>query len=252
MSVSAAVLVIGDEVLSGRTQDLNVRIIARFLRSYGVQIAEVRIVRDDIGAIVRAVNELRVSHEYVVSTGGLGPTHDDKTADAMAAAFNVPIDVNTDARAILVNHYKGEENLNEARLRMARMPSGAQLIANPVSKAPGFQIGNVFVLAGVPSIVTAMLEDLPGRIRGGEIVRSVTVRGKGVREGDIAAPLAALQAAADAVGFGSYPWFDPPDGFGVNLVARSTDDQALVRARDDLTALLRAQGASPEIVTEEP
>jgi molybdenum cofactor synthesis domain-containing protein len=250
MSVRAAILIIGDEVLSGRTQDVNVRTIARFLGGHGVDLAEVRIVHDDIAAIVAAVNELRRAYNYVFSTGGLGPTHDDKTADAMAAAFGVKIDVRDDARALLAAHYKDRASLNESRLRMARIPDTATLIANPVSKAPGFQIGNVFVLAGVPSIVQGMLQDVGHRIVGGAIVHSRTVRAKGVPEGDIADDLGALEAKAQGVViFGSYPWFTQ-EGYGVHLVARSSDAQALAQAVEDLAALIRARGVVPEEVTD--
>lgn len=247
-NVNAAVLLIGDELLSGRTQDVNLQAIAKFLAPLGVQVAEARVVSDAPEAIVAAVNALRAKYDYVFTTGGIGPTHDDKTADAVAAAFGVNIDVRDDARAILEAHYKSGP-LNEARLRMARIPDGARLIANPVSRAPGFQIGNVFVLAGVPSIMRGMLEDVGRRIDGGAVVRSYTVRGKGVREGDIAADLEALEDAAPNVTFGSYPWFGP-EGFGVHLVARSADAVALAKAGQDLMALIRARGTEPEVVDE--
>lgn len=247
--VKAAVLLIGDELLSGRTQDINLRTIAKFLAPLGVQVAEARIVSDAQENIVAAVNELRAKYDYVFTTGGIGPTHDDKTADAIAAAFGVHVDVRADARAILETHYKGASNLNEARLRMARIPDGAVLVANPVSKAPGFQLGNVFVMAGVPSIMQGMLQDIAHRIEGGAVVKSVTVRGKGVREGDIAAGLAKLEAEAPGVSFGSYPWFTP-EGFGLHLVARTADIEALAKAGDDIRALIRAAGGEPEDVEE--
>lgn len=247
--VKAAVLLIGDELLSGRTQDVNLQTIAKFLAPLGVQIAEARVVSDVSDEIVGAVNELRRKYDYVFTTGGIGPTHDDKTADAIAAAFGVGIDVRDDARAILEAHYKGAQPLNEARLRMARIPDGALLVANPVSKAPGFQMENVFVMAGVPSIMRGMLQDVGPRLEGGAVVRSLTIRGKGVREGDIAAGLAALEAAAPDVSFGSYPWFTP-DGFGLHLVARSADSAALQKAGEDMKAMIRACGAEPEDVTE--
>jgi len=247
--VKAAVLLIGDELLSGRTQDVNLQTIAKFLNPLGVQVAEARVVADSPNEIAAAVNGLRAKYDYVFTTGGIGPTHDDKTADAMAAAFNVHIGVRDDARAILEAHYKGAQHLNEARLRMARIPDGASLIANPVSKAPGFQIGNVFVLAGVPSIMRGMLQDVSHRIEGGAIVRSITVRGRGVKEGDIAAKLAQLEAHAPGVSFGSYPWFTP-EGFGLHLVARTADTEALVRAGEDLQALISSCGAEPEIVED--
>jgi molybdenum cofactor synthesis domain-containing protein len=244
--VKAAVLLIGDELLSGRTQDVNLQTIAKFLAPVGVQVAEARVVADVPEEIVAAVNDLRVKYSYVFTTGGIGPTHDDKTADAVAAAFGVGIDVRDDARAILEAHYKGRSSLNESRLRMARIPDGASLIANPVSKAPGFQLGNVFVMAGVPSIMRGMLEDVGHRIEGGAIVRSRTIRAKGIPEGEIAEGLGALEKdAGGAVGFGSYPWFTP-EGFGVHLVARSADPAALEKAAADLAALVRSRGGEPE------
>ena len=248
--VKAAVLLIGDELLSGRTQDVNLRAVAKFLGPLGVQVAEARIVSDAPEAIVAAVNDLRARYDYVFSTGGIGPTHDDKTADAMAAAFGVHIGVRDDARAILEAHYKDRASLNESRLRMARIPDGAVLIANPVSKAPGFQIGNVFVMAGVPSIMRGMLEDIGHRIEGGAVIKSVTVRGKGIPEGAIAEGLEKLEAdTGGAVSFGSYPWFAPGD-YGVHLVARSAAPEALAKAADDLKSLIRAAGGAPEDVEE--
>ena len=247
--VTAAVLLIGDELLSGRTQDVNLQTIAKFLAPLGVQVAEARTVGDFPAEIVAAVNALRGRYDYVFTTGGIGPTHDDKTADCIAEAFGVHIGVRDDAKAILVEHYKGEANLNEARLRMARIPDGATLIANPVSKAPGFQMGNVFVMAGVPSIMRAMLEDIGKRIDGGAIVRSVTVRGRGLKEGEIAAALQALEEAATGVSFGSYPWFSA-EGSGVHLVARSADPSSLEKAKSDLIALAREKGAEPEVLDE--
>lgn len=247
--VKAAVLLIGDELLSGRTQDVNLQTIAKFLAPLGIQVAEARVVADVPDAIVAAVNDLRAKYDYVFTTGGIGPTHDDKTADAIAAAFGVNIGVRDDARAILEAHYKGPGNLNDARLRMARIPDGASLVANPVSKAPGFQMDNVFVMAGVPSIMRGMLEDIGHRLKGGAVVRSVTMRGKGVREGDIAVGLEQLEREAPGVSFGSYPWFSP-DGFGLHLVARTANPAALEKAAADLAALIRACGAEPEEVAE--
>ncbi len=247
--VKAAVLLIGDELLSGRTQDVNLQTIAKFLAPLGVQVAEARVVADVPDEIVAALNALRTRYDYVFTTGGIGPTHDDKTADAVAAAFGVSIGVREDARAILEAHYKNRDALNESRLRMARIPDGAVLIANPVSKAPGFQLGNVFVLAGVPSIMRGMLEDIGHRIEGGAVVRAVTVRGKGVREGDIADGLAKLEAEAPGVSFGSYPWFTP-EGYGLHLVARSSDASALAKAQTDLLALIASCGVAPEVVAD--
>lgn len=248
--VKAAVLLIGDELLSGRTQDVNLQTIAKFLSPLGVQLAEARMVADVPEEIATAVNALRARYDYVFTTGGIGPTHDDKTADAVAAAFGVGIDVREDARAILEAHYKGRTTLNESRLRMARIPDGASLIDNPVSKAPGFQLGNVFVMAGVPSIMRGMLQDIGRRIEGGAVVRSRTIRANGVPEGDIAQGLEQLEFNANGVvTFGSYPWFGP-EGFGVHLVARSADPMALDKAASDIKAMIRARGAEPEDVVE--
>lgn len=245
--IRAAVLLIGDELLSGRTQDTNLRTIATFLAPYGVVVAEARVVSDEPADIVAAVNALRARYTYVFTTGGIGPTHDDKTADAVAQAFGVGISVREDARAILAAHYGAHTELNEARLRMARIPDGASLIANPVSKAPGFQLGNVFVMAGVPSIMRAMLEDVGPRLEQGAVVRSVTVRAASLREGDLAAALEALQKSEPALSFGSYPWYQPPDGFGVHLVARGSDEAALARGAAGLVALVEGLGARPEL-----
>ncbi len=246
--VTAAVLLIGDELLSGRTQDTNLQTIAKFVAPLGVQIAEARVVADKAEAIIAALNELRARNAYVFTTGGIGPTHDDITADCVAAAFGVPIGVRADARAILEEHYKTSD-LNEARLRMARIPDGAALIANPVSKAPGFQIGNVFVMAGVPSIMRGMLEDVGPRLKGGGVLSARTVRGRGLREGDLAAPLAALEGKYATVSFGSYPWFSP-EGYGAHLVARSTDPAALEAAVKDLIALVQSLGVEAVEVEE--
>ena len=248
--VKAAVLLIGDELLSGRTQDVNLQAIAKFLAPLGVQVAEARVVADVPEDIIAGVNELRSKYDYVFTTGGIGPTHDDKTADAVAAAFGVNIDVRDDAREILQAHYKGTSSLNEARLRMARIPDGASLIANPVSRAPGFQLGNVFVMAGVPSITRGMLQDVGHRLKGGQVVASRTFRAKGVGESQISKGLEALEAnASGAVAFGSYPWFTP-EGYGVHLVARSANAAALEKAGADLAALIRGCGVEPEEVDD--
>jgi molybdenum cofactor synthesis domain-containing protein len=246
--VTAAVLLIGDELLSGRTQDTNLQTIAKFVGPLGVQIAETRVVADIEEEIVAAVNALRARYSYVFTTGGIGPTHDDKTADAIAKAFGVKIDVRDDALAILKAHY-GDGPLNEARLRMARIPDGASLIANSVSRAPGFQLGNVFVMAGIPAVMRAMLEDIGPRLTGGVVIRTRSVRGTGVREGDLAAGLKALEEASPGVSFGSYPFYSA-DGFGSNLVARSGDPAALDKAVSALVALIRGLGAEAEEIGE--
>lgn len=248
--VTAAVLLIGDELLSGRTQDTNLQTIAKFVGPLGVRIAEARVVPDVEEEIAAALNTLRAKHDYVFTTGGIGPTHDDKTADSVALAFGVGIGVNEEARAILEAHYGSPSALNEARLRMARTPHGASLIANPVSRAPGFQIGNVFVMAGVPSIMRGMLADVGPRLSGGAVMRTRSVRGRGLREGDLAAPLATLEATYAEVTFGSYPHFAPEGGGAVTLVARSTNATALEAAVRDLIALARDLGAEPELLDE--
>jgi molybdenum cofactor synthesis domain-containing protein len=244
--VQAAVLLIGDELLSGRTQDTNLQTIARFLAPLGVQVAYAAIAPDEPDEIVATLNRLRARYAYVFTTGGIGPTHDDKTADAVAAAFGVPIDVRADARAILEAHYKTTD-INEARLRMARIPDGASLIANPISKAPGFQIGNVFVLAGVPSVMRGMLEDIVHRLEGGAVVRSVTVRCPQMREGDIAKPLADLAADMAEVSFGSYPFYGPGDAFGVSLVARGVEEALLAVAEERLKGIATAFGMEANV-----
>ncbi|GGE30969.1 molybdenum cofactor biosynthesis protein [Marinicauda pacifica] len=230
--VSAGIVVIGDEILSGRTQDINVQQIAQFLTPLGVSVREVRIVADVTAAIGEAVNTLRERCDYVFTTGGIGPTHDDITADAIAEAFGCEIGVRDDARAILERWYeKTGTEITEARLRMARIPHGASLIENPVTGAPGFQIANVFVMAGVPKIVRGMLEDVAPRIEGGAVTYSVSVRLENVREGDIAAELGELQERYEDVSIGSYPWFEDEGEKGLRrgivLIARSTDKDVL-------------------------
>ena len=231
-TVRAGIVIIGDEILSGRTRDINVQQIAEFLQPLGVSVAEVRVVSDDESAIVEAVCTLSDQYDYVFTTGGIGPTHDDITADSIAAAFHRSIDVCPDAQAILEHWYaKLGEQVSDARLRMARIPDGADLIENPVTGAPGFQIENVFVMAGVPKIVRGMLEDIPHRITGGAVTHSVTVRLENIRESEIAADLQALEERHPGVSLGSYPYFDDDGagGFkrGVALVARGTDTNQL-------------------------
>lgn len=243
----AAVLLIGDELLSGRTRDTNLKQIADFLQPLGVPVKEARVVRDDQGAIVEAVNALRARYAYVFTTGGIGPTHDDITADAIGAAFGLEVGENPDAMAIIEARYAqtGVE-LTPARRRMGRTPKGAALIANPVSGAPGFQVENVFTLAGVPGIARAMLEDVGPRLRTGAVVHSVTVRGRGLREGELAEDLGALAQEMPEVSFGSYPWFVSISDSGVHLVARTVREDLLFEIRDKLAGIVRRRGAEPE------
>src|SRR3954463_16515519 len=204
---TAALAVIGDEILSGRTQDKNVAQLAAWLNVQGIRLAEVRIVPDVTERIVEAVNELRASHDYLFTTGGIGPTHDDITVDAIAAAFEVPVVVHPEARRILEDYYRDRPGgLNEARLRMARVPEGAELIANPSSGAPGIRMDNVYILAGVPYIAASMLEALTGKLEGGRPVVSVTV-GARAPESDVADLLRETEAANPGVAIGSYPFF---------------------------------------------
>ena len=243
--ITAAVIVIGDEVLSGRTKDTNSNTIALFLTPLGIQLKEVRVIGDVEDKIVNTVNELRKEHNYVFTTGGIGPTHDDITADAIAKAFNVPLLVRDDAIEMMLNRYKKEE-LTEARLRMARIPEGASLIKNPVSWAPGFQTGNVFTMAGVPNIMKAMLEDIAPRLETGRVVISKTVKADGLKEGDIAMPLAEIAKAYPKVSFGSYPWFNG-DGFGCHIVARSFEEKDLELGLSAIVAMLDTLNLRPII-----
>jgi molybdenum cofactor synthesis domain-containing protein len=230
---TAAVLLIGDEILSGRTKDQNLGFIADYLAALGIDLKEARVVPDIADDIVNAVNALRQRYAYVFTTGGIGPTHDDITADAVAKAFGVPIEYHPQAVEILLAHFKqiGREP-NEARMRMARMPEGASLINNPVSKAPGFQIGNVFVMAGIPKVMNAMMDELAPRLKRGKPVNSQTVAVQG-GEGDVAKPLKDIQERYPQVIIGSYP-FESPRGFATNLVLRSRDDEALAAAVNDV------------------
>jgi molybdenum cofactor synthesis domain-containing protein len=234
-TVTAAVLVIGDEILSGRTKDKNIGYIAEYLTNIGVDLREVRVVPDVEAEVVDALNALRARYTYVFTTGGIGPTHDDITADCVAKAFGVPIDVDPRARAMLLTRI-AEKDLNEARLRMARIPAGADLIVNRVSSAPGFRIGNVHVMAGVPSIMQAMLDEVGPTLRTGVKMLSESVRAD-LREGDIGTPLAAVAKAHPEVMIGSYPFQD--DGRpNTNVVVRSRDALKLAAAKAAVEAML--------------
>lgn len=232
-NTTAAMLVIGDEILSGRTRDSNTHHLACALTAAGIDLAEARVVHDDAGAITAAVQALSAAHTYVFTSGGIGPTHDDITADAVARAFGAAIDIREDARAILTAHYqRSGTELNAARLRMARIPDGATLIDNPVSAAPGFVIGNVHVMAGVPQIFEAMVASVLPTLTGGVplISRSMDIQRA---EGDIAGPLSDLAARYPQLSFGSYP-FQRGGIYGANVVARGQDEAALDAAMADL------------------
>ncbi len=229
---TAAMLVIGDEILSGRTRDANMYYLANELTKHGVDLAEVRIVSDGKDPIVSAVQQLSNSYEFVFTSGGIGPTHDDITADCIAAAFDRAIDVREDARALLEAHYASTgTEINEARLRMARIPDGAELIDNPVSVAPGFIVGNVFVMAGVPSVFQAMVATVLPSLSGGAPLLSQSLRiDRG--EGEVAGPLAKLAAEFSDLSIGSYP-FQKNGAYGTNIVIRGGDgarvDDAMIQ-----------------------
>ncbi len=226
---TAAMLVIGDEILSGRIRDSNMYHLAGALTGHGIALREVRVVADESAAIVAAVQALSASHDHVFTSGGIGPTHDDITADAVAAAFGAPLDVRADARARLEAHYspRGIE-LNAARLRMARIPEGASLIDNPVSAAPGFTLGNVHVMAGVPAIFEAMVASvLPGLTGGAPLLsESLTVHRA---EGEIAGPLGEIAAAFPDLSLGCYP-FQRDGAYGATVVVRGTDEVQIAAA----------------------
>lgn len=237
--VTAGMIVIGDEILSGRTKDVNIGAVADFCTDLGIDLTEVRIVSDEMDAIVEAVNALRARYTYVFTSGGIGPTHDDITADAIARAFGVALPINAQARAMLESRWKqtGTE-VNEARLRMARIPEGADLIVNSVSAAPGFRIGNVHVMAGVPVIMRSMLEALAPTLKGGKKVASVTIKAA-VGEGTVGGPLGALQAEYPDVKMGSYPQMGR-DRVMTELVLRSSDEARLAEAAEKVRAMVAA------------
>ncbi|MGE3227953.1 MAG: competence/damage-inducible protein A [Hyphomicrobium sp.] len=239
--ITAAVLVIGDEILSGRTKDRNIGTIAEHLTAIGIVLREVRVVGDVTADIVAAVNELRARYTYVFTTGGIGPTHDDITADSIGAAFGVTVDVDARAVALMEPAYAARGiALTPARLRMARIPAGAALIVNSVSAAPGFQIGNVFVMAGVPDIMKAMLEAATDRLRTGPKVNAVAILVHRA-EGEIADLFAAHQRAHPDIAMGSYPSFT--DGiYRTELVLRGVDKGRLEQARAELVGLLTDGG----------
>ena len=239
--VTAAVLIIGDEILSGRTQDVNLNAIATYLGAYGVDLAEARVVADDEGDIVAALDALRARYDYVVTTGGIGPTHDDITADCVAKAFGVALE--EDAEIIAAMTARFGEAPNAARRRMARIPVGGSKVVNPVNGPPGFQIGNVFVLAGVPSIMRGMLQDVGHRLKGGKVVIARTVRVEGFGEGVIAAPLEAVAKNHPGASLGSYPFFSA-DGSGANLVIRGRDADEVETTVVELIAALEAVGVT--------
>ena len=234
-TVTAAVLVIGDEILSGRTKDKNIGFIAEYLTALGIDLKEVRVVPDEEDEIIVALNALRQRYTYVFTTGGIGPTHDDITADSVAKAFGVPIDV--DPRVVEIFRARAPAmELNEARLRMARIPLGAVLVENKISAAPGFWLGNVIVMAGVPSIMQSMLDAVSGKLKTGARMLSESVRAN-AREGDIGTPLGEIAKANPEVIIGSYPFFDS-SGPNTNIVVRSRDAKKLAAAMSAVEEML--------------
>jgi molybdenum cofactor synthesis domain-containing protein len=239
LSVTAAVLVIGDEILSGRTKDKNIGYIADYLTAMGIDLREVRVVPDDEDEIVSALNALRARYTFVFTTGGIGPTHDDITADAVAKALGVGTDHDPRAVAILRERFPDPADLNEARLRMARIPDGADLIDNPISKAPGFMIGNVSVMAGVPAIMQVMLDHVAPRLKTGVKMLSASIDTGGLPEGAYGTALGAIQKAHPGVIIGSYPSFDG-QRFRNQIVVRAREAAILDMARADVEAMIES------------
>ncbi len=237
---TAALVVIGDEILSGRTQDKNIAQLASWLNVQGIRLVEVRVVADDMAAIAEAVTALDSRNDYVFTTGGIGPTHDDITVDAIAAAFGLAVEVHPKARAILDQYYASRGGLNEARLRMARVPAGADLIENRISGAPGIRLGNIFIMAGVPHIAAQMLDALTGTLEGGLPVLSRTI-GCWVAESEVAGLLHEAERSHEGCQIGSYPFFRE-GRVGANFVVRSTDRDKLDGCVVALTADLERAG----------
>ena len=241
--VTASVLVIGDEILSGRTKDQNIGFIAEFLTELGIDLNEVRVVPDKMKQIVDAVNSLRRNYDYVFTTGGIGPTHDDITADSIASAFQVGIDYDQRAIDILKKHY-AENQFNEARMRMTRIPFGAELINNPISFAPGFQIENVFVMAGVPAIMQAMMNEIAPLLTKGAKMLSHTIDSK-LPEGIVANTIKEIQDKNAGVSIGSYPYFDGKHAV-TNLVIRTRNQSTLDKVKNETeTAIQLLQDKFP-------
>jgi molybdenum cofactor synthesis domain-containing protein len=239
---TAAALIIGNEVLSGRTADANLNYMAKRLTDLGIRLMEARVIPDVMDTIVDAVNECRAAFDYLFTTGGIGPTHDDITAEAVARAFGVPIERNPEIVRILES-YIPAPNLNEARLKMADFPKGAELLFNEVSRAPGFRIDNVYVMAGVPSIMRSMFDGFAGALAGGDRILSITVAAE-LPEGAVASGLSDIQNRHPEVEIGSYPSYN--DGkFKTSLVSRGTDPAGLAAAVEEIRDLIRTHGVEP-------
>jgi molybdenum cofactor synthesis domain-containing protein len=240
--VTACVLIIGNEILSGRTQDTNLAYIATGLNEVGVTLREARVIPDIAEVIIATVNEVRAKFDYVFTTGGIGPTHDDITSESVARAFGVPWTLHPEAHKIFLDHYKPGE-LNEARLRMAHTPEGASLITNPVSRAPGFRMGNVFVMAGIPRVMQAMFDGVKHQLQGGRPMLSRTVSCT-LAEGVVAKGLGEIQARYADLDIGSYPFYRRGE-FGTSLVLRGRDAARLAAGTEEVIALVRSLGGTP-------
>jgi len=234
--MKAALIIIGNEILSGRTQDKNLSYLANWLNEIGIQLSEVRVIRDEEKVIIDTVNHLRSEYDYVFTTGGIGPTHDDITSLSIARAFGVELEVNDKALAILKEYYKDGE-LTEARMKMTMIPVGAELVDNPVSKAPGFKMDNVFVMAGIPSIMQGMLEGARRFLKGGDVVKSMSID-VFTPESNVAQALTDLQKKYNDVEIGSYP-FSKDNRFGTTLVMRSSDEKRLQQCDEELKELMK-------------
>jgi len=241
--ITAGILVIGDEILSGRTKDKNIGFIAEYLTNIGIDLKEVRVVADDEADIIAALNALRARYTYVFTTGGIGPTHDDITADSIAKAFGVGIDHHPEVVARFKERFKNPGELNEARLRMARIPDGAELIQSATILAPGFKIGNVITMAGVPSIMQAMMDIVAPRLQSGTRMLSESVRAD-CREGDVGTPLRAIAEAYPDTIIGSYPFLDENGKPNTSLVVRSRDQAKLTAAMDAVKTMLAGMKAA--------
>ena len=234
--MKAALIIIGNEILSGRTQDKNLSYLANWLNEIGIQLSEVRVIRDEEKVIIDTVNHLRSEYDYVFTTGGIGPTHDDITSLSIARAFGVELEVNDKALSILKEYYKDGE-LTEARMKMTMIPVGAELVDNPVSKAPGFKMDNVFVMAGIPSIMQGMLEGARMFLKGGDVVKSMSID-VFTPESNVAQALTDLQKKYNDVEIGSYP-FSKDNRFGTTLVMRSSDEKRLHQCDEELKELMK-------------
>tara|TARA_B100001113_G_scaffold346122_1_gene336594 strand:- start:680 stop:1432 length:753 start_codon:yes stop_codon:yes gene_type:complete len=229
---SAAIIVIGDEILSGRTQDTNSNYIAKEMEMIGIDTSEIRVIPDKKNIIIESVNELRNKNDYLFTTGGIGPTHDDITADSIAEAFGVDLEINSEAYDVLKKYYKKiNSEFNDVRQRMARIPRGATLIENSISAAPGFKIENVFVFAGIPKIMKSMLGNSAQFLNKGNLIHTISIKVDAV-EGDIAPALKSLNDENENIKIGSYPFFNSKNDFGVNVVIKSIDKDFLVLAEE--------------------